>query len=189
VGQSRSDVRRRIGSGQGLGRVRQAVPERSICARAHRQETFSRSPYPLVSRGSPEFRCHDIWLAQGSYGGDSTSDRLGHSSVTEERPQMVVKTNTRGPLKEPWHAVSIVAGSKACPDATRLSDRRFLSREAPALPLAQCSWPSLCKCTYRHYADRRAVLRRETDRGRFPRPRFGEERREGTHGRRADDSD
>ena len=36
-----------------------------------------------------------------------------------------------------------------------------------------------CKCVYRHYSDRRTTLRRETDRGRFPRPRFGNERRQG----------
>ena len=101
-------------------------------------------------------------------------------------------TNTKlpGTLKQPWHAVSVVGGSGACPAAQVLRDKRFLSNEAPVLPLPECSSPSLCKCVYCHYSDRRAILRRETDRGRFPRPRLGKERREGpqAHGRRANDS-
>ena len=102
---------------------------------------------------------------------------------------MVTKTKAPAPFKEPWHAVSVVGGTGACPATERLGDKRFLSKEAPPLPLPECSSPSLCKCTYCHYSDRRATLRRETDRGGFPRPRFGKDRREGplAHGRRADD--
>jgi hypothetical protein len=103
---------------------------------------------------------------------------------------MVTKTKAPGPIKEPWHAVSVVGASGACPATELLRDKRFLSNEAPALPLPQCSSPSRCKCTYCHWSDRRAFLRRETDRGRFPRPRLGkEERRQGlqANGRRADD--
>ena len=102
---------------------------------------------------------------------------------------MVTTTNLPGTLKEPWHAVSVVAGSPACSATKGLGDKRVLSNEAPTLPLPECSWPSLCKCVYRHYSDRRAILRRETDRGRFPRPRFEKERREGpqAYGRREGD--
>ena len=104
--------------------------------------------------------------------------------------RMIFKSKISTPLKEPWHAVSVVGQSEACPAAKELRDKRYLSAEAPSLPLPQCSSPSLCKCVYRHYSDRRNMaFRRETDRGRFPRPRFGKERREGlqAHGRRADD--
>jgi hypothetical protein len=102
---------------------------------------------------------------------------------------MVTKTKLPGPFKQPWHAVSVVGQFGACPAAEGLRDKRFLSDEAPPLPLPECSSPRLCKCIYCHYSDRRAILRRETDRGRFPRLRFGKERREGlqAHGRRADD--
>lgn len=102
---------------------------------------------------------------------------------------MVTKAKVPGSGKQSWHAVSVVAQSGACPAAEGLRDRRFLSDEAPALPLPECSSPWLCKCIYRHYSDRRTILRRETDRGRFPRPRFGEERRGRlqAHGRRAGD--
>src|SRR4029453_8225808 len=96
-----------------------------------------------------------------------------------------------GPPKQPWHAVSVVAQSGACPAAEELRNKRFLSAEAPSLPLPHCSSPTLCKCVYSHHSDRRTTLRRETDRGRFPRPRFGEERRKEpqAHGRREDDPD
>lgn len=102
---------------------------------------------------------------------------------------MVTKTKLPETPKEPWHAVSVVGQAGACRATEGLRDKRFLSDEAPPLPLPECSSPWRCKCIYRHYPDRRAVLRRETDRGRFPRPRFGEERRQGpqAQGRRADD--
>jgi hypothetical protein len=105
------------------------------------------------------------------------------------RLALVTSPKAPAPTKEPWHAVSVVGGSGACRAAKALSNQRFLSAEAPALPLPACSSRSTCKCVYRHHSDRRAILRRETDRGGFPRPRFGQERRQGpqAHGRRADD--
>src|SRR5262249_5503869 len=101
---------------------------------------------------------------------------------------LVTNPKAPEPAKEPWHAVSVVGGSKACRAAKGLSNQRFLSAEAPALPLPACSSPSTCKCIYCHHSDRRAILRRDTDRGRFQR-RFVQERRQGprAHGRRADD--
>ena len=104
--------------------------------------------------------------------------------------RMIFKSKISTPLKEPWHAVSVVGQSEACPASRELRDKRYLSSEAPSLPLPQCSSPSLCKCVYRHYSDRRSLtFRRETDRGQYPRPWVGKNRREGpqSHGRRADD--
>jgi hypothetical protein len=98
-------------------------------------------------------------------------------------------TKTPGGGKQPWHAVSVVGGLGACPIVEGLRDKRFLSDEAPRLPLSDCSSRWRCKCAYRHHVDRRAISRRETDGGRFPSPRLGKERREGpqARGRRADD--
>jgi hypothetical protein len=64
-----------------------------------------------------------------------------------------------------WHAVTIVAGSGACAACTALGKRRFLSKEAPRLPLADCTSPARCKCAYRHHKDRRDVPRRWADEG------------------------
>ena len=100
--------------------------------------------------------------------------------------QMKFKAKAASSLNQSWHAVSVVGQSDACQAAKELRDTRFLSAEAPALPLAQCSSPRLCKCIYRHYPDRRKALRRETDRGQYPRPWIAQERRQ-VHGRRADD--
>ena len=99
---------------------------------------------------------------------------------------MGTRTKAPGPPKQPWHAVSVVGGSGVCPAIGGLRDKRFLGNEAPPLPLPECSSPWRCECIYVHFPDRRTNLRRETDRGRFPRPRFGKEMRNG-QGRRADD--
>ena len=102
---------------------------------------------------------------------------------------MVTKPKLPGPLKQPWHAVSVLAGPMACPAIEALRDKRFLSDEAPPLPHPECSSRWRCKCIYLHYSDRRTMPRRATDRGKFPSPWIGKERREGrqAHGRRADD--
>jgi len=98
------------------------------------------------------------------------------------------KVKESGPLEAPWHAVSVVGQSEACAAAEGLRGKRYLSSEAPSLPLPQCSSPTRCKCVYRHYADRRSnTFRRETDRGQYPRPWLGEQRRDARHGRREDD--
>src|SRR6202171_1973880 len=92
---------------------------------------------------------------------------------------MVTKTKLPGPFQQSCHAVSIAAGPVACPAAEALRHKRFLSDEAPPLPLPECASPWRCKCIYRHHSDRRATLRRrETDRSRLPPPRLGKERRE-----------
>ena len=84
-------------------------------------------------------------------------------------------TKTGGTVKQPagtqrWHAVSVKPGSGACPAAASGRDRRWLSREAPLLPLPGCTRPDSCRCTYQHHEDRRAGGRRaeETDAFRMP---------------------
>lgn len=63
-----------------------------------------------------------------------------------------------------WHAVVIVAPSSACTAAQSCKGKRFLSSEAPRLPLANCDAAS-CACKYRHYDDRRAGPRRAEEAG------------------------
>lgn len=55
---------------------------------------------------------------------------------------------------EPFHAVSISPGANACDTCRGLSEVRFLSVQAPPLPLPGCDLG--CRCVYRHHADRRA---------------------------------
>lgn len=63
---------------------------------------------------------------------------------------------------QPYHAVTIVPGTRACPAAFELGGVRFLSREAPSLPLKDCS-ATKCECRYEHYDDRRKGARRARD--------------------------
>jgi len=62
-----------------------------------------------------------------------------------------------------WHAVSVRPCQGACTVASSNRDRRWLSREAPQLPLPGCTRPDTCKCTYQHHEDRRAGGRRAED--------------------------
>lgn len=66
---------------------------------------------------------------------------------------------------EPWHAVTLVGRGKCCPALDSYRGARFLSGEAPRLPLAECDRPHTCTCTYRHYPDRRTEQRRDSDAG------------------------
>jgi hypothetical protein len=65
-------------------------------------------------------------------------------------------------ISNPWHAVAIVPGTRACQSARAAGKTRYLSAEAPPLPLPNCSSQS-CTCHYRHYQDRRRSLRRAGD--------------------------
>jgi hypothetical protein len=61
---------------------------------------------------------------------------------------------------QPWHAVSIDAKPLSCAAAQAIHKKRFLSKEAPVLPLESCKKGSRCPCTYKHHEDRRGGLRR-----------------------------
>ena len=54
----------------------------------------------------------------------------------------------------PYHCVSVWSPRDACESAKQLNDKRFLSKEAPLLPLANCTATS-CRCAYVHHEDRR----------------------------------
>ena len=79
-----------------------------------------------------------------------------------------------------WHAVSVKPGPGACSVADTGRDRRWLSREAPVLPLPGCTEPQKCRCTYRHHEDRRAGEgRRAEEKDAFARPaKIANERRQ-----------
>jgi hypothetical protein len=85
-----------------------------------------------------------------------------------------------------YHCVTVNAGAKPCTAALSLKDIRILSGDAPRLPLAECTMPDDCRCTYRHHDDRRAGPRRARDRKERNDPWRGGERRRSV-GRRATD--
>ncbi len=84
----------------------------------------------------------------------------------------------------PFHAVSIEPGHRACPEARAREGKRFLSAAAPMLPLKGCSNAS-CQCRYQHHEDRRTQRERRVN---FANPHAHKmaDRRAGK-GRRLDD--
>lgn len=54
----------------------------------------------------------------------------------------------------PYHCVAIHHRDGACAAVKRLSGKRFLSKEAPPVPLPACDAAS-CRCRYVHFEDRR----------------------------------
>lgn len=67
------------------------------------------------------------------------------------------------PPNKNWLGVKVVPGNGACEAALRLRERRFLTREAPRLPLPDCNRQNQCQCKYQHLPDRRGAARREED--------------------------
>ena len=75
-----------------------------------------------------------------------------------------------------WHAVGIVAPAKACEAALASKGKRYLSSDAPRLPLGACDGRP-CDCKYRHFVDRRGGPRRSEEKG-VPHKRVDTNRRE-----------
>jgi hypothetical protein len=94
------------------------------------------------------------------------------------------------PVKKPanaWHAVSIAPGPHTCMAARKLEGHRFLSRDAPPLPLKNCDSKE-CTCRYEHFDDRRKGPRRAREMGVAIDGYEDDERREGAkRGRRKAD--
>jgi hypothetical protein len=53
-----------------------------------------------------------------------------------------------------YHAVAIAKNPAACLVSAQLIGKRFLSNDAPTLPMLGCD-ARPCRCRYQHYADRR----------------------------------
>jgi hypothetical protein len=83
-------------------------------------------------------------------------------SITKERVS-AKETAARATPRTPWHAVSIVSSAACCATAIVLLGTRFLSKEAPRLPLRGCLMGSDCRCAYQHHEDRRVLSRRARD--------------------------
>lgn len=65
----------------------------------------------------------------------------------------------------PFHAVTIVPGPRCCRAVKGYTDRRYLSVEAPTLPVTGCD-AHQCTCRYVHHDDRRVEdSRRAADLG------------------------
>ncbi|QLE84387.1 hypothetical protein FLM48_04360 [Shewanella sp. Scap07] len=54
----------------------------------------------------------------------------------------------------PYHSVAIESEQQCCDAAQKIKKQRFLSAEAPAIPLKECDKLD-CHCHYQHFEDRR----------------------------------
>jgi hypothetical protein len=98
----------------------------------------------------------------------------------------VLPSNARTDVStHPYHCVAIRYRDGACAAVQRLVGQRFLSKEAPSIPLPACDAAS-CRCRYVHFEDRR-----QSDERRSPHPALvpvggygGPERRSGEERRR-----
>jgi len=103
------------------------------------------------------------------------------SAPTKTPPAPVAKP------RRSFHAVEIVAGDDCCELVRRYPGKRYLSAEAPAVPLKGCD-ATECMCRYIHHADRRKRQRRTSDLAVTVDEYSGAERRDGgKRGRRASD--
>jgi hypothetical protein len=59
----------------------------------------------------------------------------------------------------PYHCVELKAPYDACEQVLKLHGMRFLSAEAPVLPLTGCD--QTCMCKFKHHNDRRQDERRD----------------------------
>jgi hypothetical protein len=66
-------------------------------------------------------------------------------------------------VANPYHAVSIEPGSRACEEARARDGRRYLSSAAPMLPLRGCTQSASCQCRYVHHQDRRSARDRRVN--------------------------
>jgi len=98
---------------------------------------------------------------------------LGGKTVDQSRPE----DKKPGTPAGPYHSVTIKSLRSACVTARAVNGIRFLSKEAPALPLEDCD-VATCHCRYEHHADRRGGPRRGVEMGAANIPSMsGEEKR------------
>ncbi len=79
-------------------------------------------------------------------------------------PKKIQSSDT--PAQQPlFRGVQIKPSPDACCQAARdIASQRFLSTDAPLLPLADCDAAN-CACVYEHFEDRRTAVRRASDTG------------------------
>jgi hypothetical protein len=91
------------------------------------------------------------------------------------------------PKLKGWHAVSIDAKPLSCAAALELRKTRYLPKDAPILPLKECSNRAACPCTYKHHEDRRAKPRRAAETGTSSTGKKRDSERRVSRGRRDED--
>ena len=107
------------------------------------------------------------------------------------KPDTPAKTTISGHTqkKNKYRGVRVVAkGINPCGAVRAIAEKRFLSSEAPILPLPDCDSDE-CRCVYKRFDDRRVDARRMMDFGYSTASQFvvDEQRSPTSSGRRKDD--
>ena len=109
-----------------------------------------------------------------------------------EKAQPPAPARPKTPVSR-FHAVSIKLSDYPCAAARELAGRRFLSSEAPKLPLADCSNAGGCACRFVHHKDRRTGKDRRSPFGPAgfgpATGKFEQEQRKGEDRRQRDEDD
>jgi len=87
-----------------------------------------------------------VWLVSNRFGKNVLAKRSRRTSAASG---LADRSDTQ------WRAVKIAPGLICCGAAGKLTDKIFLSKEAPQLPLDGCTEED-CRCKYVHLEDRRS---------------------------------
>lgn len=91
-------------------------------------------------------------------------------------------------MSSKWHAITLQLEETSCAAAAQCRNKRFLSAQAPMLPMRECDRSASCPCKFKHLDDRRTGRRRSDDVHRGLRSEFIECNRRAARGRRTVDS-
>ncbi len=80
-----------------------------------------------------------------------SQDDVSPTSKWQEQSERIAQTPTNIPTHR---AVSVCPGVVSCHAVRQHGETRFLSGDAPLLPLRECD-QAKCECIYEHYDDRR----------------------------------
>jgi hypothetical protein len=94
------------------------------------------------------------WLAMRRESAQDRHTARGQSSVAGRKAEAAKKSAARR-----YAGVEIQVRETACEAAVAMSGQRFLTSEAPALPLAGCT-AEHCSCAFVKFSDRRTDDRR-----------------------------
>lgn len=73
--------------------------------------------------------------------------------------QAKIQANSVRPAVSAYHCVEVKSRYDACDAVIELQGKRFLSSDAPILPLPRCN--EKCQCFFKHHEDRRNEERRD----------------------------
>jgi hypothetical protein len=86
------------------------------------------------------------------------STTLGDDGAKKPTPRALAKP---APPDSDYRAVSVAPGKSSCSAAAAIASKRYLFREAPRLPLMDCTMAPNCACKFKKVSDRRDRDRRK----------------------------